>query len=351
MLQFMDALEYGDELIFLNSNDVHIFAANIEDKKIRYAGGIAANWMKSPMRKIFMYNNELYMISYAGLIIYKCTENHGYFEGSVIYHDDSKNDMRVIAAFLNEDKIYNVPYSTKQDILCYDIAKNKIVKQLRVNSCSEIESDAIISDAHLYEGNIFFSIKNNHVLYKVDIGLDNISNYINASFDIGGFNIVKDDIWLRQANGYSVEKINKNGERCLYPKESCLQIDNEEINGKIKYVDGRVMMLPGTSNTIGLFDNNMNVKTIDLAIEFQWDETNAIPTFSLGGMQIGEDYLIFPWKYNGVIKINTKNNTCSVLDIDYEGDIKSDYQQMILENYRVIHESPEIELSFFIKNI
>jgi len=349
---FMDALEEGNRLLFLNHDSRYFLFLNLDDMTLKYAGYIESNWMNAPMRRIFRYKGMLYMVSFAGLIIYGCEENKGYYKGNVIYHDDLLTHMRIIDAFLIENSIFVIPYSVEQDIICYNIEKNTCKIHTNISRQINVEANNKLSDIHCIDGCIYFSISGENNIYMFHKDTDRISVFVETAYPVSGFAVDGENIWIRYTNGYALIKTRRAPQNISVQDEKMVDgmfLDNK---GWITVLNrSNMIFIPGTSDIIGLLTSSNKMKYLDTNGKVRLNDDYQNSRFSFGGTKIGNKYFLYPWRCKDLVCIDLDDMSLQVIELKYMGNIDEEYMEGKMKREDIIYEDTNHTLNLFLNII
>ena len=256
----------------------------------------------------------------------------------------------MIDAFLADHFIYLVPYNVNHDIICFDIETNRIIRSISLLSHLELGRGEMLSDVHCYNGFIYFSVKGRNAIYRVNKNLTEADIYYQSNIMIGGFIFDDDVLWLRSEEGYSVNKINKDMTVCAYCEHTISDIKYPETKGKIICIDHKPILIPGTSGVIGYLNQNGIIDNFTVTGNISLNEKYKNSIFSFGGIQVGNDYLIYPWRCSDLILIDYANLICKSIKIDFDGDFEKEYLRMHVKNEGIIFESQDFSLDNYLKS-
>lgn len=357
-IRYMDGWMEDNKICFLNSESTMLCAYNVENHKVIYKGFIAQDEKIWNIRKVIVYRDLIYLVSYVGDVIYKCVQKDVLYEGSLIYENKDFSEIRIEDVFVWKDCIYSVTNEKKGRILCYNLKTEKPEKE--INLGEKLFNEEFITSyecnlvaVKLVDNTLYFTLLGDTGLYSYNLLNKKILCLKKFNEVIHGFDCVGDVFWIRVDVGFRMIKWQKGCHTYeKYELKNLSETEEKEKHGSVFCVKDKVIMLPFFSDTIAYFDKkDKEIRRIITDKRLEHREESKQACFSMGLFVYQDKLILAPLGTAQTIIVDMKKMNGTVYSSKIDDSVFEQYMSNLVDMGGLIYERKTRTLDMFLNVI
>ncbi len=320
---------YNDSFWFVNKNDGNMFRFFPQNESTSYIGYYEE--LTFDMAGTFVIGARAFFVANRGVHIVSVSLEDNSPTVERTYHID--DCFCVKTAFLFENSIVIISRQTEEQIYVFDTDTEDFT-HFSLLDCGENRVATYQCISASADG-FGYSLFNAQDICLVDIKTKRIDKILfDEDIQIGGFAIRHDEIWVKNCrNGGAIQYNMNTKEYVDYLVHDASEMERVDY-GRIDILGDKIIIKPLKSNTIYYIDFSLRcLKKILINDERLFDERKQDVSFSIGGINYGKHYYLFPWALPGLIDISLNNMTA-----------RMHVHRLSMEDYRILFEKKKRDI-------